>query len=140
MSLSLEQARSLTDRRNAAMEAGDVDAFLALWAGDCSVEGPEHLLTGKDELRAQLDAAFSAMRVAGMRTRSLAVSGDALYYEFAIVWEVRATGDRMLFTGMTYHCVDAQGRLRICREYFDPPGKPRRSAAESPEIAALLAT
>lgn len=139
MPLDLEQARAITDRRNAAMEAGDVEAFLDLWADDCIVEGPDHYLEGKDELRASIERAFTAMQPAKMLTRSLAVAGDALFYEFAIVWEVLSTGDRMLFTGMTHHTVDAEGRLLRCREYFDPPGKTRRTAAETPEIAALLA-
>ena len=78
------------------------------------------------------------MKPIEMVTRSLAVQGDAMFYEFAVVWEVRSTGERLLFTGMTYHKVDAQGRLQVCREYFDPTGKPRRTAADAPELAPLL--
>jgi ketosteroid isomerase-like protein len=137
--LTIDQAREITNRRNAAMQAGDVSAFMDLWADDCIVEGPEHYLEGREALRASIEGAFAAMNPLGMVTRSLAVNGDAMYYEFAIVWEIRATGERLLFTGMTYHEVDARGRLQLCREYFDLPGKPRRSAATSEAIAALLA-
>jgi len=86
-----------------------------------------------------MEAGWAAMKPVKMVTRSLAVEGDALYYEFAIVWEVRSTGDRILFTGMTYHQVDSRGHLLLCREYFDPLDKPRRTAAESEELARALA-
>jgi hypothetical protein len=81
---------------------------------------------------------MAQMRVLEMVTRSLAVQDDAMYYEFAILWEVRSTGDRILHTGMTYHQVDSQCRFTQCREYFDPPGQPRRTVADSPEFARLL--
>jgi hypothetical protein len=139
LKLTLEQARTITEKRNAAMMACDVEAFLDLWADDCVVEGPEHYLEGKEQLRASMEAAWAAMQPVQMVTRSLAVEGDALYYEFAVVWKVRSTGDRILFTGMTYHQVDSRGHLLLCREYFDPIGKPRRTAAESDEIARALA-
>ena len=138
MELTIGRAKQITDRRNAAMLACDRKVFLELWADDCIVEGPEHRLEGKEQLGDAMEGGWAAMKPLLMKTRSLAVESDAMYYEFAVVWEVRSTGDRMLFTGMTYHQVDSQGRLRLCREYFDPPGKPRRTAAESPEIALLL--
>jgi ketosteroid isomerase-like protein len=138
MKLTFERARAITDARNAAMMACDSEAFLDLWADDCVVEGPEHYLEGKQQLRAAMEGGWAAMKPVKMVTRSLAVEGDAMYYEWAVVWEVRSTGARLLLTGMTYHRVDAQGRLLHCREYFDPLGKARRTAAESPELAPLL--
>ena len=62
MNLTFEQAREITDRRNAAMLACDADAFLDLWADDCIVEGPEHYLEGKPQLRASMEAGWSAMK------------------------------------------------------------------------------
>ena len=138
MKLTIERARAITDQRNAAMVACDAEAFLDLWADDCLVEGPHHYLEGKQMLRDSMERGWAAMKPIEMVTRSLAVEGNALYYEFAVVWEVRATGDRLLFTGMTYHELDSEGRLQTCREYFDPPGKPRRTAAESEALAPLL--
>jgi ketosteroid isomerase-like protein len=139
LSLTLDRAARILDARNAAMVACDADAFLALWADDCRVEGPAHLLEGKQALRTAMEASWAAMQPVAMVTRSLSVRGDAMFYEFAVVLEVRATGTRMLFTGMTYHEVDSDGLLRLCREYFDPAGTARRSAAESPSLAPLLA-
>jgi len=136
--LLLERAKAITEQRNAAVMACDIHAFLDLWADDCVVEGPEHYLEGKEQLRVAMEAGWSAMKPMQMVTRSLAVEGDAMFYEFAIVWEVRSTGTRILFTGMTYHQVDAKGRLLLCREYFDPAESPRRTAAESRELAPFL--
>jgi len=41
MGLTLRQAMDLLERRNRAFVAVDLEAFLALWAEDCQVEGPE---------------------------------------------------------------------------------------------------
>ena len=139
MPLTLERAQQITDQRNAAMMASDIESFLRLWSDDCMVEGPEHFLEGKQQLRAAISGALSAMQPLKMVTRSLAVQDDAMYYEFAVVWEVRSSRHRMLQTGMTYHQIDGEGLLLHCREYFDPTGKTRRTAAESPEIGSLLA-
>ncbi len=138
MQLTLERASAITDARNRAMVDCDIEAFLDLWADDCIVEGPEHFLEGKGALRSAMEGGWAAMKPLEMVTRSLAVQADAMFYEFAVVWEVRASGDRMLFSGMTYHRVDDSSRLKLCREYFDPPGKPRRTAAEMPRLGALL--
>ena len=139
MKLTLDRAKEITDLRNAAMMACDREAFLDLWADDCIVEGPAHYLEGKEQLGGAMSAGWAAMKPLLMVTRSIAVEDDAMYYEFAVVWEVRASGDRLLFTGMTYHQVDSRGLLLHCREYFDPADKPRRTVAESAEIAPLLA-
>jgi hypothetical protein len=138
MKLSLEAAGKITDARNQAMIECDVEAFLGLWADDLIVEGPTHYLEGKGALRAAMEGAWAAMKPVAMITLSLAVNEDAMFYEFAIVQEVRANGDRFLFSGMTYHQVDDSSRLKLCREYFDPPGHPRRTVAGEPRLAGLL--
>jgi hypothetical protein len=138
MNLTFERAQQITNQRNAAMMASDIESFLRLWSEDCTVEGPEHFLEGKKQLRAAISGALSAVQPLKMVTRSLAVQDDAMYYEFAVLWEVRSSKDRLLQTGMTYHQIDREGLLLHCREYFDPAGKTRRTAAESPEIASLL--
>jgi hypothetical protein len=139
MTLTFDQAQRITDQRNAAMMASDLESFLRLWSNECTVEGPAHFLDSKEQLRAAISGAFSAMQALKMVTRSLAVQGDAMYYEFAVLWQVRSSGDRLLQTGMTYHQIDGDGLLLHCREYFDPTGTTRASAAERPEIASLLA-
>ena len=139
MPLTLEQASEMVAQRDESFVACDMDAYMALWSEACTVEGPEHRLEGLAELRAAIQASWDAMRPLRMETRSLAVEGDAMYYEFSVVWEVLESGHRMLFTGMTWHRVDDDGRWCECREYFDPVGTPRASAAESPAVAELLA-
>ena len=140
MRLSLAAAARITDARNKAMIECDIEAFLGLWSDDCIVEGPTHYLEGKEALRGAMEGAWAAMMPLEMITRSLAVNEDAMFYEFAVVQEVRANRDRFLFSGMTYHQVDDASRLSRCREYFDPPGHPRRTAATEPRLAALLSS
>ena len=138
MQLTIERATEITETRNRAVVECDIEAFLCLWAENCIIEGPEHYLEGKESLRAAMEGSWSAMKPIEMVTRSLAVYENAMFYEFALVSEVRATRDRLLLTGMTYHQVDSQCRFTQCREYFDPPGQPRRTVAASPEFARLL--
>lgn len=120
------------------MMSGDVDAFLDLWDEACVVEGPEHYLEGKEELGTSIKEAFAAMKVILMTTRSLAVQADVLFYEWTMVLEVRASGERMLFTGMTHHRVAETGKLLHCREYFDPSGSLRRTALVDEAVAVAL--
>ena len=122
-----------------SLSAGAGAIFLVLRSALAAYYGAFGVyLQGREELRAAMDGAWTLMRPIKMVTRSLAVEADAMYYEFAVVWEVRSSGERVLFTGMTYHQVDPRGRLVLCREYFDPPGRTRRTAADSPELAPLL--
>lgn len=134
MILTLERAQAMTQERDRSMKAGDVDAYLELWADDLVDEAPFFCIEGKAQLRAAIEGALAASRVVEMVTRTRAVADDAVYYEFAMVWENRSTRERTLQTGMTYHEVDAAGRWCVCREYWDPADKPRRSSAELPEI------
>jgi len=115
MQLTIERASESTESRDRAVVACDIEAFLSLWAEDCIVEGHEHYLEGKAALRAAMEGAWSAMQPIEMVTRSLAVHGNAMVYEFALLSEVRTTRDRLLLTGMTYHQVDDSSLLEICR-------------------------
>jgi hypothetical protein len=55
VNLEFERAKAITDQRNAAMMACDSDAFLDLWADDCIVEGPDHYLESKEQLRTAME-------------------------------------------------------------------------------------
>jgi len=139
VTIQLEQARALLERRNRAFAAADLPAFLALWSDDCVVEGPEHLLKGKAQLGATLEQAWSKlMRPIQMTVHGVAVSGDAIFYEWAFVAELRSNGERIVQSGMTAHGVDAAGRFTWCREYFDPIHVRRASALALPSVAAAL--
>ena len=139
MTIRLEQARELLERRNRAFAAANLDAFLALWSDDCVVEGPEHLLKGKAELGATLEQVWSkVIRPIHMTVHGVAVQGDAIFYEWAFVAEMRANGQRLVQSGMSAHGVNAQGRFTWCREYFDPIHVRRPSALGLPSVAAAL--
>lgn len=139
MTIQLEQACELLERRNRAFAAADLAAFLALWSDDCVVEGPEHLLKGKAALGATLEQVWSkVIRPIQMTVHGVAVSGDAIFYEWAFVAELRSNGERIVQSGMTAHGVDAHGRFSWCREYFDPIHVRRPSALGLASVAAAL--
>ena len=137
MTLTIEQAQDMTRRRDAAMMAGDVESYMALWADELVDEEPL-IRFDRSELRAAIEAAFIGSRVRLMVTRSLGVAESAMFYEWTIVWEDRSSGERRPQTGMTYHEVDDSGRWCSCRVYWDAADQPRRSALAEPEVADLL--
>jgi hypothetical protein len=55
VNLEFERAKAITDQRIAAMMACDSDTFLDLWADDCIVEGPDHYLESKEQLRTAME-------------------------------------------------------------------------------------
>lgn len=139
MTILLEQARELLERRNRAFAAADLPAFLALWSDDCVVEGPEHLLKGKAQLGATLEQVWSkVIRPIHMTVHGVAVQGDAIFYEWAFVAELRSNRERIMQSGMTAHGVDSAGRFSWCREYFDPIHVRRPSALGLASVAAAL--
>ena len=137
MSLSLEQARALLERRDAAFVARDVDAYLELWAEDARVEGPDHVIEGHGELRRGVERAWLAWQPLHMGFTSLSVSGWLMHHEFVAVWEKTGQNLRRLVSGVGVAEVDRNGRWVWMREYFDPAGTLRPSVASRPEIAAL---
>ena len=137
MSLTIDQARSLLERRDHAFLARDVDAYLELWRVDARIEGPDHVIEGHDELRRGVERAWQAWQPLYMGFTSLSVSSWLMHHEFAAVWERTGQNLRRLVSGVGVAEVDRSGRWVWMREYFDPAGTLRPSIASRPEIAEL---
>jgi hypothetical protein len=138
MDVSLRQAMDLLERRNRAFQAADLEAFLALWTDDCQVEGPEHLLIGKEALRERMRLAWDVgFEPVHMEVGTVAVRERTIFYEWVFTGRLRADGGTLVASGMTAHEVAEDGRFHRCREYFDPPLARRPSALGRPGVRAL---
>ena len=138
MPLSLEIAKSLLERRDQAFIDRDVDGYIELWSEHARIEGPDHVIVGRDDLRRSLEQAWRIWQPLHMSATSVAVDGWMLHHEFVSVWERRGQTTRRLITGVGVAEIDKQGRFLWLREYFDPAGSERESVIERPEIAALV--
>ena len=138
MAVTLEQAQEILSLRDRSFVACDIETYLSIWAENCTIEGPTHFIEGRENLRKAIEAAWSLQKPIHMSTRTVGVGADHMFHEFAIVWEDRASAERSLHTGSTVCAVDSSGRWSWLREYFDPAGSPRPSAAKLPEIRDLL--
>jgi hypothetical protein len=139
VALTLEQANSLLARRDETFVACNLDGYLDIWAEHCRVEGPEHLIKGRKELRESVEAAWKTWEPLLMCGFSVSVTGNLMYHEFASLWERRGQTERRLVTGMSVSEVDRSGRWVWLREYFDPASARRASTLARPEIARFLA-
>lgn len=137
MPLDLETARDLLERRDHAFMARDLDAYLELWRDDGRIEGPEHMMVGREELRRSLERAWQTWQPLHMTAVSVGVSGWILHHEFVSVWERRGEQLRRLVTGVGVAEIDPNGRFVWLREYLDPTNALRPSALARPEISAL---
>lgn len=140
MTITLEQAQAILDLRDRSFVACDIDAYLSIWADNCTVEGPTHLIEGRGNLRKAIEAAWSIQKPLHMSTRSIGVNGDTLFHEFTLVWERRDSGERSLQTGSSVCEADTAGHWSWLREYFDPSDRQRASAAELPAVRKLLSS
>ncbi len=138
MPLGLDTAKTLLERRDRAFMTRDVDAYLELWCEEARIEGPDHVIEGKPDLRRSIEQAWKVWDPIHMASPSFGVSGWMLHHEFVAVWERRGQEIRRLITGVGVAEIDRQGRFVWLREYFDPSGTLRASVLARPEIAALV--
>ena len=57
--MTLERAQAILDLRDRSFVACDLDAYLSIWAADCSIEGPTYFIEGRGSLRRTIEAAWS---------------------------------------------------------------------------------
>ncbi len=136
MTLTLESAKQILDQRDRSFMDCDLAKYLDIWHDDCVVEVPGTTLNGKQELKATIEAIWSAMEPVHMETRSFGVNGSLIHQEFAIVWRNRETNERTLQTGMSVCECGADNRWLWLRDYFD--SVERGSAMKSSKVAQAL--
>jgi ketosteroid isomerase-like protein len=115
------EAVRLFERRRDAWLAGDLDAYLDLFAPELSFQSPVHAqpLLGRDAFADVVRRSHDNVRPLFFDFDRIAVHGDFVLAEWRIGIEQRATGRRLEYAGMS-SCRIADGRIVWWREYWNP--------------------
>ena len=119
--LTRDEAVALFARRRDAWLAGDLDAYLALWADDMRFQSPVHAepLRGKAAFADLVRHSFAFARPVAFEFSHIAVVGDVVLAEWAIAVERREGGRRVAWSGMSVAEVRG-GLIQWWREYWNP--------------------
>ena len=115
---SREEAVALFDRRRRAWLAGDVDAYLALWADDMRFVSPVHPQPlDRGRFAALVRTSMAAARPLAFDFLHIAVAGDIVLAEWRIA--IERAGVRVEWCGMSVAEV-RDGLIHYWREYWNP--------------------
>ena len=119
--LTRDDAVALFERRRSAWLAGDLDAYLALWAEDMRFQSPVHVepLVGRAAFAELVRFSFELSRPVAFDFAQIAVVGDAVLAEWRITVERRDSGRRIAWWGMSV-CQVERGLIVRWREYWNP--------------------
>jgi limonene-1,2-epoxide hydrolase len=115
-----DEAIALFDRRRRAWLAGDLDAYLALWADDMTFQSPAHAepLRGRAAFAELVRRASALSRPLAFDFTHIAVAGDVVLAEWRIAIE-RRDARRVEWWGMSVAEVRG-GLIHAWREYWNP--------------------
>jgi len=127
VSLTRAEAEALFERRRRAYLAEDLEAYLALWTEDMTIELPaREPVRGKAAYRKLVEQSFAALRPCRFDFHRLATDGDHVLAQWTIRAERRADGRSVQWDGMSV-CRICDGLIHHWREYWNPEDlRPRK--------------
>jgi ketosteroid isomerase-like protein len=120
MTLSLDGAAALFERRRAAWLAEDVEAYLDCWVDDLVLDVPGRRIAGRAAYEDTVRRSFAWARPVRFEFHHLAVAGDVVHADWTIAVERRADGALVEWRGMSVAELRA-GRIVWWREYYEDP-------------------
>jgi len=115
-----DSALALFEHRRAAWLGEDVDAYLACFDDDLTLETPTGPpVQGIVAYAAMVRRSLRAIRPVSFEFHALAVDGPLVLAEWTIELAVRADGRQIAYRGMSI-CELAGAKIRWWREYYDP--------------------
>ncbi len=121
MTVTLDEARRLFDRRRAAWLAEDVDAYVGCFADDIVLEVPGRTVRGHAEYESMARRSFDWARPISFEFHHLAVGdGDVVMADWTISVERRSDGAPVTWRGMSV-CGIVDGRIAWWRECYEDP-------------------
>jgi uncharacterized protein (TIGR02246 family) len=131
MALTLDEARSLFERRRTAWLAEDVEAYLDCFSADVVLEVPGRVLRGQGEYGPMARGSFEWARPMSFDFHHVAVGADdTVMADWTITVERRSDGQPVSWRGMSV-CRIVDGRIAWWREYYEDPvglGKAARAS------------
>ena len=124
MTVSLEEARSVFDRRIAAWLAADVDAYLACWHDDLTLTLPGgRVIDGATTYRKMVEQSFAWAAPLSFDVHALAVDGDRVLSDWTIRARRAEDGVVVEWRGLSI-CELRDGRITWWREHHLAPPAP----------------
>ena len=125
MTLAIDDARAVFDRRVAAWLAQDVDAYVACWHDDMRIEMPSGTIEGAAKYRKLVDASFAWAAPVSFDVHHLAVDGDAsiVFTDWTIRARRRDDGVEIGWRGLSV-CEFRDERITWWREHHLAPPAP----------------
>ena len=119
--MTREEAIALFERRRDAWLAGDLDAYLALFAPDLVFQSPAHAqpLVGRDAFAELVRSSAAHLEPREFEFTGIATHGDVVLAEWRIAAVQRASGRRIEWWGMST-CTIRDGLIARWREYWNP--------------------
>ena len=127
MTLTIDDARAVFDRRRAAWLAEDLDAYLGCFAEDVVLETPGRTVRGHAEYEPMTRMSFQWARPVSFTFHHLAVDGDVVLADWTIAVERRADGGLVEWQGMSA-CELRDGTITWWREYYRDPAALAKAA------------
>ena len=112
---------TLVERLNAAMNAHDLDAFLACFQDDYESEQPAHpdrAFRGREQVRRNWSAVFDGVPDFRAELLRSAAEGDTVWSEWH--WQGTQVGGTVLDMVGVFVCGVREGRISWARLYMEP--------------------
>jgi ketosteroid isomerase-like protein len=122
MTLTLDEARALFDRRRTAWLAEDLEGYLDCFARDIVLEVPGgRVVRGHAEYEPMARSSFGWARPVDFEFHHVAVGeSDVVMADWTITVERRRDGAAITWRGMS-SCTMVDGRITWWREYYEDP-------------------
>jgi limonene-1,2-epoxide hydrolase len=122
VTLSIDEARAVFERRVNAWLAADLDAYMSCWHDDMVIELPSGAIDGAERYRKLVAAGFEWAAPESFDVHHLALDGDAVLADWTITARRRADGVVIGWRGLSV-CEVRAGRISWWREHhLAPPG------------------
>jgi uncharacterized protein (TIGR02246 family) len=127
MTLTIDDARAVFERRRQAWLAEDLEAYLACFAEDIVLEVPGRIVRGHAEYEPMSRGSFQWAKPVSFEFHHLAVDGDVVLADWTIAVERRSDGGRVEWRGMSA-CELRDGTITWWREYYQDPAALAKAA------------
>lgn len=128
MTISIDEARAVFEKRRAAWLAEDVEAYLACFADDVVLETPGRTVRGHAEYEPMTRMSLEWAKPKSFDFHHLIVGDDnVVMCDWTITVERRADGGEITWRGMNV-CELRDGKIQWWREYYQDPAALAKAA------------
>jgi uncharacterized protein (TIGR02246 family) len=127
MTLTIDDARAVFERRRQAWLSEDLEAYLGCFAEDVVLETPGRTVRGHAEYEPMTRMSFAWAKPVSFEFHHLAVTDDVVLADWTIAVARRSDGGLVEWRGMSA-CELHDGKILWWREYYDDPAALAKAA------------